>query len=287
MCRLIHQMLREHPLLTFGGGCLLARWLYLQNHRIDVSAYVLTYPHLPAAFDGVTLLHLSDIHNGIFPVKEEERLQRVLSRASVDYILITGDLIDRRKPNAPSALRYAEQWLSAAPVYFVSGNHEARCPEGQRFVKSLQQIGIQVLDLKKTVLKRKGQRVLLAGVPDPYVYGSERAGRAYIQDALSLTTPREDFMLLLAHRPEYLSLYNRMGADLVLSGHAHGGQIRLPGLGGLYAPGQGWLPRYTSGTTTFGDTTMVVSRGLGSSVFPQRLFNRPEVGIIQLVRGRG
>jgi len=284
MYQLIKKKIRQHPLLSLGGGCLFSWWLYLENYRVECAHYVLKRPHLPAAFDGVTLLHLSDSHNGILRQAEEQRMCQGLAQFSIDYILMTGDLIDRRNPNYQSALKHVEKWLTVAPIYFVSGNHEARCKGGKTFVNNLQKMGVHVLDLQKRTLERNGQHILLMGLPDPYAYGAEQAQGAYIQDALTLAASREDFAILMAHRPEYLPLYNQLQADLVLSGHAHGGQIRLPGIGGLYAPGQGFLPRYTHGAYTLGRTTMVVSRGLGKSVFPQRVLNRPEIGIIELVK---
>lgn len=284
MYQSIKKTLCRHPLLSIGGGGLLSRWLYLENHRVELSHYVLRRPHIPAAFNGVTFLHLSDIHNGEFPRGEERRWRRALSQIPIDYILITGDLIERRKPKFKQALHYAEKWLSVAPVFFVSGNHEVRCTGGKTLVQALQKTGVRILDHQKIFLERKGERIVLMGLPDPYSYGYERAKGAYVQDALTIAAAPEDFAVLLAHRPEYLPLYNRLQADLILSGHAHGGQIQLPGIGGLYAPGQGFFPRYTHGAYTLGHSTMVVSRGLGPSVFPQRLLNRPEVGIIELAK---
>lgn len=234
-----------------------------------------------------TIAQVSDLHNAEFGGGNRELLA-ILEEAEPDLIAITGDLIDSRRTDPAPALAFLEGAVELAPVCYVTGNHEFRAYDAYQDLKSqMEELGVIVLENEAVVLEAVPLRVI--GLDDPS-FGVRSDPSAtpeqILQGALTALAPQageEDLRtVLLAHRPEYVELYAQHGADLVLSGHAHGGQVRLPGVGGLYAPGQGFLPAYTSGLYQIGGTSLVVSRGLGNSLFPLRVNNRPEVVLVKL-----
>lgn len=234
-----------------------------------------------------TIAQVSDLHNAEFGGGNGELLT-ILEEAEPDLIAITGDLIDSRRTDPAPALAFLEGAVELAPVCYVTGNHEFRAYDAYQGLKSqMEELGVIVLENESMVLEEVPLRVI--GLDDPS-FGVRSDPSAtpeqILQGALTALAPQageEDLRtVLLAHRPEYVELYAQHGADLVLSGHAHGGQVRLPGVGGLYAPGQGFLPAYTSGLYQIGETSLVVSRGLGNSLFPLRVNNRPEVVLVKL-----
>lgn len=234
-----------------------------------------------------TIAQVSDLHNAEFGGGNRELLA-ILEEAEPDLIAITGDLIDSRRTDPAPALAFLEGAVELAPVCYVTGNHEFRAYDAYQGLKSqMEELGVIVLENESMVLEEVPLRVI--GLDDPS-FGVRSDPSAtpeqILQGALTALAPQageEDLRtVLLAHRPEYVELYAQHGADLVLSGHAHGGQVRLPGVGGLYAPGQGFLPAYTSGLYQIGETSLVVSRGLGNSLFPLRVNNRPEVVLVEL-----
>ena len=234
-----------------------------------------------------TIAQVSDLHNAEFGGGNQELLA-MLEEAQPDLIAITGDLIDSRRTDPAPALAFLEGAVELAPVCYVTGNHEFRAYDAYQDLKSqMEELGVIVLENESMVLEEVPLRVI--GLDDPS-FGVRSDPSAtpeqILQGALTALAPQageEDLRtVLLAHRPEYVELYAQHGADLVLSGHAHGGQVRLPGVGGLYAPGQGFLPEYTSGLYQIGETSLVVSRGLGNSLFPLRVNNRPEVVLVEL-----
>ena len=234
-----------------------------------------------------TIAQVSDLHNAEFGGGNGELLT-ILEEAEPDLIAITGDLIDSRRTDPAPALAFLEGAVELAPVCYVTGNHEFRAYDAYQDLKShMEELGVIVLENESMVLEEVPLRVI--GLDDPS-FGVRSDPSAtpeqIVQGALTALAPQageEDLRtVLLAHRPEYVELYAQHGADLVLSGHAHGGQVRLPGVGGLYAPGQGFLPAYTSGLYQIGETSLVVSRGLGNSLFPLRVNNRPEVVLVEL-----
>lgn len=234
-----------------------------------------------------TIAQVSDLHNAEFGGGNGELLT-ILEEVEPDLIAITGDLIDSRRTDPAPALAFLEGAVELAPVCYVTGNHEFRAYDAYQDLKlQMEELGVIVLENESMVLEEVPLRVI--GLDDPS-FGVRSDPSAtpeqILQGALTALAPQageEDLRtVLLAHRPEYVELYAQHGADLVLSGHAHGGQVRLPGVGGLYAPGQGFLPAYTSGLYQIGETSLVVSRGLGNSLFPLRVNNRPEVVLVKL-----
>lgn len=260
------------------------------NARVWNARVEIRDEKIPAAFDGFVLCQVSDVHNEARG-EGNAALLRALREAAPDLICITGDFLDSRRTDLDFALELAGQLAEIAPAVYVTGNHEARLMDLSALEAGLAARGVRVLRDDWTPLARGGEEIALLGLDDPGFAAGEgwtlSEGLDQTQARLSalLAQAGDRFSLVLSHRPELLPAYADAGADLVLSGHAHGGQVRLPGIGGLFAPGQGILPRLTSGVYARGETRLVVSRGLGNSSFPLRVFNPPEIVTVTLRAG--
>lgn len=260
------------------------------NARVWNARVEIRDEKIPAAFDGFVLCQVSDVHNEARG-EGNAALLRALREAAPDLICITGDFLDSRRTDLDFALELAGQLAEIAPAVYVTGNHEARLKDLSALEAGLAARGVRVLRDGWTPLARGGEEIALLGLDDPGFAAGEdwtlAEGLDQTQARLSalLAQAGDRFSLVLSHRPELLPAYAEAGADLVLSGHAHGGQVRLPGIGGLFAPGQGILPRLTSGVHARGETRLVVSCGLGNSAFPWRVFNPPEIVTVTLRAG--
>lgn len=258
-------------------------WLLLANSSPAATQVAVASGALPGAFEGFKIAHVSDLHNAVFG-RENEKLLSLIRAAEPDIIAITGDLIDSRHTDIDSALAFVEAAAEIAPVYYVTGNHESRL-DFDAIEPRLIAAGARVLRNEAEYIEHGGERIRLAGIDDPsFIRTGGTAEERAAAELEQLGDGGGTFTVLLVHRPELVEVYAEYGAGLVLSGHAHGGQVRLPLLGGLYAPGQGLLPEYDSGLYSLGETQMVVSRGLGNSVAPLRVNNRPELVIVTLSR---
>ena len=255
------------------------------NTALVLSEFSISSDHLPASFSGFRVAQVSDLHNAEFGENNAKLLQ-LLSECQPDMIAITGDLIDANHTDIETALAFANEAVKIAPVYYVSGNHEARCSEYDTLKTGLEAAGITVLEDEAVYLERDGKTIVLLGLADPdFSIKGDLFGEvpAMVSTKLNKLMEQETaYSVLLSHRPELFETYVACGVDLVLSGHAHGGQFRLPFVGGLIAPNQGLFPKYDAGLYTDGNTNMVVSRGLGNSIIPIRFNNRPEIIVIEL-----
>lgn len=259
-------------------------WTAWGNTALELNTYTIGSQELPDAFDGYRIAHISDLHNAEMGAGNE-KLLAVLREAEPDMIAITGDLIDSRNTNIGVALAFAEEAVQIAPCYYVTGNHEARVSEYNELKTALEAVGVFVLDDELMELALSGESITLLGVDDPsfhtdYLFGD--AATVVSSKLAELAAQEDGFTLLLSHRPELFDTYVDSSMNLVLSGHAHGGQFRLPFVGGLVAPNQGLFPKYDFGLYTDGGTNMIVSRGIGNSILPLRFNNRPEVILIEL-----
>ena len=259
-------------------------WTAWGNTALELNTYTITSEKLPEAFNGYRIAHISDLHNAEMG-KDNEKLLSMLREVEPDIIAITGDLIDSRDTNIEIALHFAKEAVKIAPCYYVTGNHEARVSEYNDLKEGLNELGVIVLEDEKVEIKQYGEKIVLLGVDDPsfqtdYLHGdSVTVMRGNLQE---LKNEEYAYRVLLSHRPELFETYVESGVDLVLSGHAHGGQFRLPFVGGLAAPNQGLFPKYETGLYTCNSTNMLVSRGIGNSIIPFRFNNRPEVILIEL-----
>lgn len=261
---------------------LMATFFYWQNNDITVTNIDFENDKVPANFNGYKILQVSDLHNKKFG-SNQDKLVEITKDIDPDIIVITGDFIDSRRTNVDVALEYTNQVVDIAPVYYVPGNHESRVEEYSILKEGLLKSGVIILDNKLEEININNEKISLIGMEDPTLLTSNNKMKKF-EYILSSIKDRSNsnLKILLSHRPEILDIYERQDIDLVFSGHAHGGQIRLPFTDGLFAPGQGLLPKFTSGIHEKGNTNMIVSRGLGNSLFPFRVFNRPELIVTKL-----
>ena len=259
-------------------------WTLWGNTALEVNEFEIVSDRIPQGFDGFRIAQVSDLHNAQFG-EGNFKLIELLSQTDPDIIVITGDLIDSRHTDIEVALEFARQISKKAPVYYVSGNHEARVHEYEDLKMGLVEAGVIVLENQKVKITREGESLTLMGIDDPsfqedYLFGDAASvTRAALSD---LQNESDGYKVLLAHRPELFNIYVESGVDLVFSGHAHGGQFRLPFIGGLVAPNQGFFPKYDAGLFSEDNTTMIVSRGVGNSIIPLRFNNRPEIILVEL-----
>ena len=256
-------------------------WTVWGNVSLKTSVYKIRSERLPEAFDGYTIAQVSDLHNAEFG-KENERLLSALRKTECDMLVLTGDLVDSRRTDIGIAVDFAREAVKIAPTYYVSGNHEARLTKEYPLLKSgLLAAGVTVLENEEAYVEKNGERLKIVGLQDPnFLSGGSKEDK--IENSLKEFVFGQEYTIVLAHRPDLFDVYANAGADLAFSGHAHGGQFRLPFVGGLYAPGQGFFPKYDAGLYTKENTKMLVSRGLGNSAFPFRLNNRPQIVVAKL-----
>lgn len=279
-----HILTKKKTICILSGILLiLIVWTAWGNAALELNTYTISSRGLPDAFDGYRIAQVSDLHNAEFGDRNQ-RLLEMLREAEPDMIAITGDLIDSRKTNIAVALAFAEEAVKFAPCYYVSGNHEARVSEYQDLKTGLEAAGVTVLDDAQVKIEVSGESITVIGVNDPSFHADYLTSDAAVMDRKLSELSSEDagFTILLSHRPELFDTYVAHDMDLILTGHAHGGQFRLPLIGGLIAPNQGLFPKYDDGLYSEGNTNMIVSRGLGNSIIPFRFNNRPEVVLIEL-----
>lgn len=284
-----HKKKKIAAITSFIAG---AGWFfYHQNNALETTEAVIASERVPQAFDGFKIVHLSDLHQKRYG-KNQSLLIETVKKQSPDLIAFTGDLIDARKRGLKPGVTMLEELAKLAPVYYVTGNHEGKMEGYSFWIEKAKSTAVHLMQGEVATIKKGEDKISLIGVDDPeviqgYVEGEEMEAVAEKEIRETLEKADTSFKLLLSHRPELFPVYVKHGIDLTLSGHAHGGQIRLPFIGGLFAPGQGLFPTYTTGKYAERNSYMVVSRGLGPTIFPTRLFNRPEVMTIILKTQRG
>lgn len=253
----------------------------IENNMVELNKYDVSTSKLSSEFN-LKIAHISDFHNTKLKDKTVERLKE----AEPDIIVVTGDLIDSRKTNVQISVDFMTEAVKIAPCYYVTGNHESRIPEPlNELLVALNNIGVTVLRNESTLLDVNGEKINIIGIEDPMFTlkrDSTKKAKATVYESLKPLVSKEYYNLVLCHRPEVFDSYVSLGVDLALSGHAHGGQVRLPLIKGIISPNQGIFPRYTEGLYTKENTNMIVSRGVGNSLIPFRINNKPEVLLITL-----
>lgn len=253
-----------------------------ENSAVRLNRITIKDRRVPVQFDGFRIAHISDLHNAAFG-HGQERLLALTAECAPDVIAITGDLIDKRRPGTENALAFVSRAAAIAPVYYVTGNHEAVSKEYPALRAALEACGVIVLDGRFVQLTRGGACLTLAGIDDPAFSSPHPSRNAQIvSEKLAPLIGKGEYTVLLSHRPELFAAYRAAGVDLALCGHAHGGQFRLPWGQGVIAPNQGLFPKYFQNAYFEEGKCMVVSRGLGNSSVPIRLHNRPEVVAVTL-----
>ncbi|MGF3103012.1 metallophosphoesterase [Rossellomorea sp. DUT-2] len=262
------------------GIALLIYFSYFQNNSIVISKYTISSEKIPQNFDKYKIVQLSDLHNKSFGNNQTNLVKKV-NNLEPDLIVFTGDLIDSDRYDEETSLILMERLVQIAPVYYVTGNHEWWSGKFEPLEERLNSIGVKVMRNTLEEIIVGPDKINIIGIDDPANIGESYGERAKSEENIVKSIGEiegdDHFQILLSHRPEMLSLYSEYGFDVVFSGHAHGGQFRIPFVGGLIAPNQGLFPKYTSGKYESENTTMIVNRGLGNSIIPIRIFNRPEI----------
>lgn len=273
-------MRKKHRWILPVLAILVVLALIALDERLTLRTYTVASPKLTAE---VRLAVVTDFHSS----DNADDVAAMVASCAPDAVLLVGDMFDDDTQNRPTerTLSLMRQLSAQYPCYYVSGNHEAWTGEMDALYQQTVEAGVTVLRMSSGVLTVRGQRIALCGVPDPYemVFSGAPDTEEQLRQAME-NVDSADFTVLLAHRPELLAKYAQFPFDLVVSGHAHGGQVRIPGvLNGLYAPNQGWFPKLAGGAYTQDGTTLIVSRGLAVRTRLPRIFNRPEVVLVRCV----
>lgn len=262
---------------------LIVIWTIWGNVTVSTTHYTIASNRIPGSFDHYKIAVVSDLHNKEFG-KNNSRLAELIKEEQPDIIAITGDLVDSNKLDIEMAQKTVKKLVEIAPCYYVTGNHEAWMKEQyNELEKQLRKEGVVILHDSVERLTKNHETIQLAGLDDPDFTDRDSLIQSSMLEAkLGNMNLTNEYCVLLSHRPETFGAYVSAGIDLVLSGHAHGGQFRLPFIGGVIAPDQGLFPKYENGAYSENNTTMVVSRGIGNSIIPIRFNNRPEIVIVEL-----
>jgi len=250
-------------------------FIYFENNILVVTNITL---HSNKVNDNIRIVHLSDLHNKEFGKNNSELIMKVKTQKP-DIIVFTGDLISRTDKDYKKMLQTLIELHKIAGVYYIPGNHEKDFFDYHNLLNDLQKNKIRVMINTYDTVKIKNTELSICGLD------LETATNSAVQIMLSTYETSPNYKLLLSHFPEkFDSIYSKYKIDLVMCGHAHGGQIILPFIGGLFAPGQGILPKYYRGLHTKNGVNMVVSRGLGHSPYIYRVFNKPEIVVIDIMK---
>lgn len=263
--------------------------IYSENNRVDVTVYEVSVEGLPKSFEGFKIAQISDFHNNVLG-EDNCLIIDAVEKQKPDIIVITGDYLDSRNPQTAICNELTEKLVSIAPVYYVTGNHEHRIPEQRIQVEErMSELGVHILRRSAEYIEHEDGKVQIVGTDDPTFYIPEDAPEntaveisdEMIADIDSLCDD-DCISILLAHRPALFEKYADAGADVIFAGHEHGGQFRLPFIGGVFAPDEHFFPKYSEGMRTKDGSTLIISRGLGQSVFPFRINNSPELTVAEL-----
>ena len=262
----------------------LATSILANNKKLKQSNLSLSFNNLPANFDNFRIAQISDIHCDKVGFSDLSFINKI-KKFSPDIIIITGDILDSYKHDTDVAYNILCQLAIISPCYFVSGNHELRLPEEyERLQTILNKLNITNLNNTSLLLEKNNDFINLVGVEDYNHFKNEDNlnHRNNFKETLDELYSSTHFNILLSHRPEKFPMYVEAKYDLIFSGHAHGGQWRIPFIGGIYSPSQGFFPKYTNGKYIKENSTLIVSRGLGNSSFPIRINNPIELVLVTL-----
>lgn len=246
---------------------------------MTITQYKIKSSVVPRLFDGFTIAHVSDLHNREFG----HELIDAVAVVKPDIIAITGDMIHVENQSA-AAEKFAMGAVQIAPVYYVPGNHERVLTCYGEFRAFLKDIGVCVLENEYREIVRENQKIAVIGLCDPSFFQRGKTDFIVTLNRLCAMTEEEGptYKILLSHRPELFERYVSAGIDLSLCGHTHGGHVRIPFLGAVYAPNQGLFPKYSDGKFVRDERYMIISKGLGKSSWVPRIFNPPELCVERL-----
>lgn len=265
---------------------------WIENRKLTITSYPVVSARIPESFDGCRIVVLADLHNAVFG-ERNERLLQAIRQQKPDYIILAGDmLVGKQGASTAVPAELLQELSKLAPVYYGMGNHEMRIsrkPEeyGSMWEDYKNSLGTSVIWLadKSVMLTRGKEQIALYGLDLAPIYykrfKKHPMEEAYLKQKLG-TSDANRYEILIAHNPNYFPEYAAWGADLVLSGHIHGGMIRLPGLGGCLSPMFHIFPKYDRGWYQEGNSVMLLSGGLGNHTFKFRVHNLPELLVVTL-----
>ena len=229
-------------------------------------------------------MQISDLHNKTFG-KDNKKLIKLIDDENPDVVVVTGDIYYSYTGKIENSLKFLEDISKKYTVYFVSGNHEYRDKDWEIHKKIIESFGVRILDNKIDIIRKNDEEIYIYGLKDPAFYHKSVRMDIFEDELKSLKNTMDElkFGILLSHRPDKIDIYARNNVDLAVTGHAHGWQIRILRKG-ILSPAEGFFPKYTAGIHKKGNTTVIISRGLGRTIFTSRLFNKPEVVITRLKR---
>lgn len=247
---------------------------------LEISRYEVKSQKLPESFDGFKIVQLSDLHGAEFGEDGMELVEKV-KELEPDIIALTGDFVTDEGDLA-AVEKLAARLTELCPVYFVSGNHEFGSGLAVKVRNILERAGVKYLSNEYLTISRGEDGILLGGVEDPLAY-ADMLSPDELAQKMNDAAP-DAFKILLGHRNYWMTEYPELPVDLIFCGHAHGGLIRIPGVGGLIGTDRRLFPDFDAGQFNNGRYTLIVSRGLGNSVSIPRVFNRPEIVCVELTR---
>ncbi|GAA0177510.1 metallophosphoesterase [Clostridium sediminicola] len=265
---------------------------------IEVTNYSIQIKKLPVSFEGFKILQLSDLHSRVFN-KNNETLVELIDSMKPNIILMTGDMMNGKKDNGIVCVNLVKRLIHKYPIYYILGNHEQRVKSNTsniyfNYITELNKLGTKILDNSKVSILKGKDKINIYGltIELSYYWGDnenenrkEFINNDYIEEKLGVCEKGE-INVLLSHNPKYFEAYTEWGADLVFSGHVHGGIIRIPYLGGLLSPDRKFFPKYDWGIYKDKECNIVVSRGIGNSNINLRINNMPEIVMVTLKKGR-
>lgn len=251
-------------------SCLIL-FVHVQNNWLEITKIEIESNKIT---NDIKVIHISDLHNKDFG-KNNSKLINKIKEENPDLIFITGDIIDSRRTNIDIAVNLSHSLVQIAPTFYVTGNQEVRSNKYDEITSKLSSVDVKVIDGYHTDIMINNELINIFGLSDPSFFDFNTYSLKNIDES--------NLNLLLSHRPDLFNLYAEYKVDIVFTGHAHGGQIRIPIVGPLIAPNQGFFPKLTEGVHNENSTSMIISRGLGNSIIPIRLFNRPEIISLTLV----
>ncbi|MDR2532413.1 MAG: metallophosphoesterase [Oscillospiraceae bacterium] len=268
---------RKKYFFLAGGGILAGVFLLIvKGQSLTVTSYTIETEKLE---NPVRIAHITDLHSNFYGKNQKKLILRI-DEQNPDIIVMTGDIADDRVKH-DGTIKLLEGIADRYPCFYVSGNHEMRSGEFDSIKEIFLEYGVVVLEGENTVTEINGQFINICGIDDPGI-GKKKLEKQ-IESAFA-DIDESLYTILLFHRPEHFPKMAENHFDLMLTGHAHGGQWRIPYiLEGVYSPNQGLFPKYTNGIYTLNDRTMLVSRGLGRMSPPVRFFNPPELVIIDIL----
>lgn len=263
---------------------MIALFCFWQNNVLEVTHYTFSSSRVSARLDGYRIVQISDLHNKNFGRKQQHLINKI-KELQPDMIVVTGDIVDSNHTNIDVAITFLEEAVNLAPCYYITGNHELWLDDTlyEKLINQIKNTGTTILDNEVVEINHNEKDDTVEDTTDFVMIGLDDGSLlGNTLHELSKDINTQKFVLLLAHEPQNMSFYSKENVDLILSGHAHGGQFRLPGIGGMIAPDQGLFPEYTEGLHVKNDVSMIISRGLGNSIIPLRILNRPEIVCVEL-----